>query len=421
MTKIVTRAIANKIKKQYEEATKTLPAGLKVTKTTVDVVSSDPGKDRKTAVISNSDRALYRKCRRAWDLSSHLRRSLAPIQQNSNFWFGSAMHHVFEDLDGYRLYESPQEAFDDYYQATKRFFGEDKLPVEHKDLRDLAHAMLTYYTELWLKARNRDPLKTLYIDGVPQVEVPLEFEIPVNPQVLKRSGYDRAVCRFIIDRIVEDEYGILWILDRKTCKSFTNFDTLQLDPQISQYLLGVQILYDRPFGGFIYMQHLKAACNYPRVLKNGDLSVDAKQGTNYMLYRRALIEKYKTISLAPEKQQQFLNDLLEREQPEADPFVRRDTVTRNGHVIANEAKHIIADTEDMLDNPRIYHSPNFLCTEKGCNYYGPCVEMERGEDFELSLKLDYATRDYEDRSSWTKYLKIGNKQGKERRKTATVV
>jgi hypothetical protein len=207
---------------------------------------------------------------------------------------------------------------------------------------------------------------------------------------------------------------------------------LELDPQITQYLLGVQLLYNRPFGGLIYQSHLKAACNMPKENQpkskkdkeagaRGHISHAANQGTCHTLYRAALIERYGSTDLASEEQQAFLVELRNKESEHADPFIRRDWMTRHPKAIANEARNIILDAEEMLDSPRIYHAPSDRCTDNGCQFHLPCIEKERGENFEFSLKTDYQMTTYEARSAWAQHLSVGAKLGKEAKATATVL
>lgn len=419
---------ADTIKQAHKEAQKDLLKGLKARTVTSDIVSgADTSQNDRTMVISNSDRVAFRKCRRAWDWGSHLRRGLRTPVQRSPLWFGSGFHYALEDFHGPKFYPSLESAWDDYVQATTKQFGQDNLPMEHAALGDLAHAMFFYYRDIWLEAGGRPKLKTLKVNGVPQVEVPLEFEVPVAPKLLKKAGFDRAVCRFIADRIVEDEFGLLWMVDYKALARFPNIGALELDPQITQYLLGVQLLYNRPFGGLIYQSHLKAACNTARELKpkkgqtRGDISCAANQGTCHTLYRMALIDRYGDVTLASDEQQELLRELRNKESEHADAFIRRDWMTRNQRVIANEAKNIVLDAEEMLDTPRIYHAPSDRCTDQGCAFYLPCVEKERGENFEFTLKNDYQVTTYAARSAWAQHLTVGAKLGKEAKETATAL
>lgn len=427
-----TKQLADRIKKEHAAARAELIQGLSAKLVTSDVVNgADTSQNERTFIISNSDRVMFRKCRRAWDWGSHLRRGLRTPVQRGPLWFGSGFHYAMEDFHGHKLYPDLESAFDDYVQATEKQFGAENLPVERAALCDLAHSMSYYYRDIWLKAAARPKLRTLKVNGVPQVEIPLEFEAPVSPKLLKKGGYDRAVCRFIVDRVVEDEFGLLWMVDYKALARFPNLGALELDPQITQYLLGVQVLYGRPFGGLIYQSHLKAACNMPRELKitkkqeaagvPGDISCAQNQGTCHTLYRAALIERYGDTGLASDEQRGLLSDLRDKESEHADPFVRRDWMQRNARAINNEAKNIVLDAEEMLANPRIYHAPSDRCTDGGCSFYLPCVEKERGEDFEFTLKNDYQMTTYAGRSAWAQHLKVGAKLGKEAKETATTL
>ena len=370
------------------------------------------------AIISTSDRAQFRGCRRKWDWSSHLRQGFAPHEQATPLWFGSGFHHCMEDIHGLQAYENNRQAWDDYSQATTKFYGDDGLPYDKEELGDLGVGILDYYEDVWLKARGRDPLTTYEIDGEPQVEVPFEFEVPVDPAILKAGGYDRAVYKGVIDRMVIDRHGHLYIVDYKSVKTFGNRQSLELDPQIGVYLWAATAIFKRPVMGFYYMQFKKTAAHPPNINKNGEMSVAKNQSTSYWMIRKYMIEKYGSVEKGPITERDFLNHFLEFEDDDKDNFIQRTLVTRDPRTLEQESKIVIAEVADMLTKElSIYPNPNFLCGAT-CAFVQPCIEMNQGLNFQETLKADYYLRDYKERSSWSQYLEVNPHGGKEDRKAS---
>lgn len=369
-------------------------------------------REERVAIISTSDRNAFKSCRRKWNWSSPLRQSLSPLEQRHPLWFGSGMHHVLEDFHGHKIYPSTDAAVDDYIQATTKHYGAENLPQSLDEDAVLMKRMLEHYRIGWLKLKGRDPLKTYVVSGEPQVEVPFEFEIPLSKEVLSASGYTRVVYKGVIDRVVIDEDGYLWLQDYKNVARYTNPDHLELDPQIGVYLWAASYIYKRPVIGFVYTQFIKKGVEAPRELKDGTLSVAQDQATSHALYRAALIDKYGEQGPWPEKNVQCLNHLASLEEDEADKFIRRDRVTRPQTMMEAEANKIIAEVSDMLDPAlRIYPAPGYMCPVM-CSFIEPCLQMDRGENYKSYLQTEYEVKQYTERNDWRRYLKYGRKEEK---------
>src|SRR5436190_22592564 len=85
------------------------------------------------AIVRTSDRAVFRRCRRRWGWSSHLRQGLGPLQNADPLWLGSGVHYALEDYHGYKFYSTAVEAFRAYTEATIRQ-DRMKVPAGYKEL-----------------------------------------------------------------------------------------------------------------------------------------------------------------------------------------------------------------------------------------------------------------------------------------------
>ena len=140
------------------------------------------------------------------------------------FWFGTGVHYALEDFHGYNIYGHPAKAFLAYYEACRSV---GTAPSTAAELLPIGMGMMVYYADHWLKSR--DPLKTLIVDGEPQCELNGSVDLGYHD-----SQGRKVLYRFTIDRMIEDEFGRLWIGEYKTAKQFSRYH-LDTDDQITSY------------------------------------------------------------------------------------------------------------------------------------------------------------------------------------------
>lgn len=363
------------------------------------LLSSTSLYDPAVAIIRTSDRISFKRCRRRWNWSSHLRRNLQQGETISPLWFGSGFHFAMEDFHGQNIYGHPRIALEAYTFAWEKSGAQ--LPPDIEDLIPLGNAMTNYYADYWL--RNRPALKTFHFNGIPQVEVQALVEIDLHqfPRWLRRH-YKKIYYSATFDRVIEDDDGQLWILDYKTAKQMVTTH-LATDPQISAYCWLGNYMYGRPIAGLIYQQHRKTIPDGPKILQSGKISVNKAQPTSHGLYRAALVNLYgPDFHKWPSENLDFLNWLAHEETPVADHFVRRDRPERNSTNHEATGETILMEIEDMLDPTLpLYPNPTRDCS--WCPFYTPCVSMDDGGDFEGAIESLYQPRQQGD-TSWRKFL-----------------
>ncbi len=343
----------------------------------------------RVAVIRTTDRMVFRRCRRRWNWSSHLRQNLGMREGAAPLWMGSGFHFALEDYHGLNIFKDPALAFDAYAEATKRHDPRG-LPPTYLEDWELARGMLDYYGRHWL--RNRDPLQTYVYKGVPQVEVNFRVPLPLDPTLLKSFGYDRAEYSGTLDRVVIDEWGQLWIVEYKTAKSI---QTLHLanDSQVSSYCWAGPYIYGQPVVGVIYQQHRKDIPKPPKILASGKLSTDKNQLTTRPMLREYLLNQYGTPEKIPGIYVDVLNYLAKEETPDKDKFVYRSRIQRNEHQCQAEGEKILMEAEEMLNpNLPLYSNPDRSC-QFMCSFNGPCVSLDDGGDWEYEMSVLTKTRE----------------------------
>jgi len=326
---------------------------------------------------------------------------MGPKESQAPLWYGTGMHFALEDFHGYNNYGSPTAAFKAYCDATYAIRQQHAIPAMFAELKELGIGMMDYYS-LWLS--ERDVYKTLWVDGVPQVEVRAHIEIPLDiKKMYPTSPYDKAIYSVTIDRVVEDENGELWLVDYKSAKAIQTLH-YATDPQIGAYYWCAGYIYNRPIAGFIYQQHRKDVPQQPRITAAGRLSVDKRQLTTHRHYRSVLVNIYGSNSDKwPNENLDFLNFLAAEEGPEADRFIRRDKIFRNDASFQSEGTKIMLEIEDMLNpNLPLYPNPTRDCAYM-CPFLHPCMSLDDGSDFEYELNMSFSQREKE-QDSWRLHL-----------------
>lgn len=353
----------------------------------------------KTLVVHTSDRILFKRCRRKWDFASSLRQHLEPDPPTDvpALWLGTGIHFALEDYHGYNRFGDPVEALVAYREA----FREDELPEGADELIALGIGMLENYRE-WLAQRNE--FETLWLEGVPQVEVQFQLELTVLSEYATKLYGEPVTVLYqgAFDRVVVDAFGRLWVVDYKTVK---NIDTNKLatDPQISAYAWAAEQWYQRPVEGVVYLQMVKDVPQPPEVLLNGSLSVNKNQKTTHALYRRALLERYPDGRFPP-KYIDFLNYLAEQETPEGNRFIRWDFVRRNTAAKLSTYNHILNEGREMIDpNISIYPNPTRDCAWD-CPFRTVCVAMDEGSDWRYLVENDFRKKE-EGTAEWRNRIK----------------
>lgn len=337
-----------------------------------------------------------------------MRKNLAPKETVDYYWIGTGVHYAMEDFHGLNMYGHPAEAFRAFVEATT-VPGHREAPDNWREHVGLGLDMMTYYADHWLK--NRDPLRTWYIDGKPAVEINFEIPIPFDPEKLAEWGYDAVVAVGTIDRIVIDDLERLWLLDYKSAKKF-EVGHLVTDPQASSYIMAAHALFKQPIAGMIYQQHLKAVPEAPKILTSGKVSLNKQQRTTHSLYRETLTALYGDVQRAPGSNIKFLNELLENENESGDKFIRRDIIERNEQQSASEGVKILLECEDMLNpNLPLYPNPTRDCNWD-CPFKTPCISLDDGSDFEYELEIGYTKAQERGTDTWRKHLKPPLQNGK---------
>ena len=351
----------------------------------------------------NSDIIKFKKCRRAWDITSDLRQGLKPIVQPQPLSFGTAVHAGFQTyyepatwdltkdpVKRQLIIENAITAFKDEVKSAKDRYlqlsgqpslEEVMLDKYYQDL-DLGEGMLRHYFDYVYK-HNMDRFTPVAVELGFQVDLWTPEEIATMFPKLPQGT--RVVFKGRIDLLLLDEWGEYWIWDHKTTARLKDtMPFLELDEQLGSYNWALQIKNGIKIAGNIYSETLKA---YPKPLT---LNKSRRLGCLYSVSKSTASTTYE-IALAQLKEagedlepyKEFLHWLKE----EGPQFVQRTPVYRNQHELADIGNRIRMEVQDMLNDPHIYPNPDmFKCGY--CESRQVCIAMNDGSD------VDFITKEY---------------------------
>lgn len=356
-------------------------------------------------IIRTSDRGTFKRCRQLWDFTSLLRGDFEYVPGIKALDFGIAYHAALEVYYDPDFWDEPHDI------KEGAAIGAFKVEVNNqiKRIKDAGHwneEMASDFKEriaLGLGMLNHYFLAAPRLNkGYRPVKSEITFEVPIpapRQDWLALNGYthrgfdrdasgnlllhgDPVVYKGRLDLILEDEDGLLWILDHKTAAQFGQTEHLDLDPQCGSYVWAIREQLGILCAGVIYSEHRKKVPKPPAVLKNGALSKAKNQGTSYDLYLRKLVE----MGYSEDQILDQYGDILEYLRTnDGVSYFRRTVVHRSTDEMKAIERNISLEAIDMLGDPLIYPNPSrWNCN--GCAFRTPCLIREEGGDWEWHLK-----------------------------------
>jgi hypothetical protein len=414
--------------------------------------------------IHTSERLSFRGCRRRWNWI--FRELYYPLVTPKPLEFGSAFHKAMETYYNPLTWHDRETAAalaqavfaktckDQYRDYVKKNQGNTnpEAKADYAERTKLGLDMLRYYTKY---------VSPQYDNNFKPVKVEIEFEVPITDpdgnyvwckctrckakwrtsqigiehhdrwqeslpederQVPKSTEiYWEVIWDGLpvtyggrVDMLAQDELGRYWVFDWKTAarlagasaddNGYTNDEFMLLDDQISSYCWALRRKLNLNIAGFVYAQIKKAVPEEPEPLKQMRMgrwySVNKQLATTYEMYYQTVSENHPE-GLASGIYDEFLEYL---KGPEGPKFHVRHQVHRSETELANIGYYIWLEAMDILSPTlRLYPSPGrFSCSF--CAYKEPCIEKNRGEDFEYTLATLFEKRTkayYEERAPST--------------------
>lgn len=372
--------------------------------------------------IHISDVLTFKKCRRLWNWSSHLRGNLEPSKPYLPFFEGLGVHHAMQEM--YDLKRNPVESFRDWAIAEVFRMKEELTPDQWRatepDIIDAVarcKSILRHYAS-WAKKADED-LEVFAIEISPEKPLPLiqsnnsstftQYNDSDEPEI----GYS-----WRLDGVVRKKSdGTYWTFEHKTCRSIEEKKSmLANDEQALAYLWATEKHLGVPISGVIYNLLRKKAPTVAQELasKPGQLSQNKSIDTTFEFYKSQLDEMAAEYAdTACKTGQQDMADteemwtevykarkealyaqhkeILEHLYQKGNTFFERYELRRTPAQIAQGNEDLIATALDMVESPRIYPTGGQKhCI--WCNFREPCLVMNAGGAYEVLLDRNYKPR-----------------------------
>lgn len=191
---------------------------------------------------------------------------------------------------------------------------------------------------------------------------------------------------FIIDLIVEDERGGLWLWDHKTVKSFMDEDFMLLDAQLARYFWAAEKMGYTPLRGVMFNEIRTKPPAVPQLLASGGLSQRKNIDTDYYTYAREL----KRHGLAP----QPYEELLHRLKGNTSKFFRRTIMPKDEALTKRTIQDLIetaSEIERAERKGRYARTVDKACTWD-CEFKDVCITELFGGDASSLMKANFETR-----------------------------
>lgn len=198
--------------------------------------------------------------------------------------------------------------------------------------------------------------------------------------------------RMIVDKVIEESDGGIWIVDYKTVGRFLPSDFLLLDAQLGRYFWGMEHLGYKPLRGIIYDEIITKAPTIPKVLQNGKLERRANIHCDVYTYLREvkkLGHDWKDPYYAP-----FVKKLLNRQ----DDWFRRSRLPKDPPLTKRLMEELVMSAREIKnaeETDSFPRSPMKDC-QWDCSFIGPCAITLQGGDAEAILKMKYDRRTRKD-------------------------
>lgn len=336
-----------------------------------------PLPDTRPRRVSASSRNCFKECRRRWkyDYVWKLKPKFKPLPMTVGIAGHKALEQWYKDVQNPKLFMKravrikraiarAEGVFIAIVRDPDNDYTKEQL-TELQELRELLVKVLLHYFDFW-EGKDVTP------DRIVGIEKKYTVKIPGTNQWL--TG--------VIDLIIRDRRGRLWLEDHKFVGSFTGVDALYLDDQMTNYLwLYFEAEGELPAGA-IYNQIRKKIPGQPKLLKDGTAMSRANIDTTWTIYREALVEA----GFDPSEYQEMKQKL------EQARYFARDPIYRTPHELENFGTQLAAESREMATKKTIlYPFPTYDCVWR-CPYTLLCKCESEGGDVPNLVQATYERR-----------------------------
>lgn len=319
--------------------------------------------------ISWSELKTFQRCPKQWEYKYDQR--LVPKQKTRPLYLGSWVHAALEThykVGDWRI--GHQEYVNDY----NKLFEEEREQLETKrgkrgkPLPEIVTAIVKSY--LWYY--RDDGWTTHATEQAFEVDTPLK----IDGKIQRLQG--------IIDLIVEDREGRLWVVDHKTAGTIPDAGAFHaMDPQLMLYPWAAKKAWDLDLAGIIY--------NY---VKSKPPTVPQLTKKTREISRRKVVTDYPTLYRFLRANGYDPNDFRDALLPlrKKSPFLRRYRLPREAFVTKEILRDALSTAKHIREDKRRYRVITKDCASM-CPYHDLCRLELNGFDTSLMRKKMYTLKE----------------------------
>lgn len=342
--------------------------------------------DHAPILISHSEVAAFRQCRRRWALRSPLRENWVPRWPNKNLVAGSVYHaavaEFYTDRGDRKPHKRALALYDERVKQVAEEMQSNRVPEDRRVAVLDELALVRQCLECFFPwAQNHDYFHILATEVLVKVKLPYLY----NGREVWYVGRVDALARHKRDK----QY---WLLEWKTCSNFPDFGALRLDSQCGWYVWSARqdpaFARNRPAGMIYTFFKKKAVPAPPEPLKRGGFSKAKSKLANstYQLYLDTLLAHDCDVA----EYQDALDYLKSLESDNgSNQFIQRVEIPKSSASLATAENELLAIVGEMLDpNVAIYKSDGWVQCRL-CEFKAPCQQIEIGADPSYMLAQEF--------------------------------
>lgn len=314
--------------------------------------------------LSNSKAGTWRRCPKQFHFryvrGLRSRRKALPLERGT--WLHALMEAYYDPRDDQ---PSWREVHKERSKAFHVLFDEEK-----EDLGDLPTEVMRIFTSYLQRYGKQDKRWTV-------IDTELD-EIITLPNGLR--------FQVIIDLIVEEPDGGMWIIDHKTVGRFMDADFMLLDAQLARYFWAAEHMGYGPLRGIIFNEVITKPPTLPKLLQDGTLEKRANISCDVYTYYRE-IQRH---GLDLEPHRAFLQKLKAQE----DRWFRRTRLPKDNPLtdrLMEELYMTARDIERAASTGEYPRSVSKDCTF-GCEFKTACQVELMGGDSDSIIQMGFTTK-----------------------------
>lgn len=307
--------------------------------------------------LSNSKAKTYRRCPKQYEFKyvQKLRRKSHALPLKRGDWLHQLMMTHYDGHDWRVRHAELTVEFMKLFEEEREEYGD--LPTE---CSRIFRSYLAHYR---------------HIDGQYTV---IDSEVD---EIVELPNGD--TFNFIIDLIVEDQDGGIWLWDHKTVKGFMPADFMLLDTQLSRYFWAARKIGIKGLRGVMFNELITAPPTAPELLKNGRLTERQNLKCDVYTYMATI----KAHGLDPKD----YRDTLLRLKGQSDRWFRRTKLPKSKHLTEQMMRELLMTSREIKEATRRGHFPRHpdKSCQWGCDFTELCIIDLNGGDTSDVIKLKY--------------------------------